>query len=213
MSFSAISSSLIGAKKAIIHGLWTLIKGNFEDHQSRINALENSPQAEPGTIIQYGNVSVPTGWLACDGSEVSQSTYADLYAIVGTTWNTGGEAGGNFRLPDFRGRALIGKGTGSGLTARTLAASVGTETHVLASGELPSHGHTLTDPTHVHSGPKFILTGGGATISVMADAGTPAAPTHGTTSNATGVTFANTGGGGAHNNMAPSLACYFLIKT
>lgn len=65
------------------------------------------------TILDIASSSVPTGWLECDGSTVSTTTYAALYAILSTTWNKGGEAGGTFRLPDFRGRHRVGKGTGT----------------------------------------------------------------------------------------------------
>jgi microcystin-dependent protein len=52
-----------------------------------------------------------------------------------------GDGSTTFNLPDSRGRAVIGEGTGAGLTARTLAGTVGAETHTLITAEMPSHTH------------------------------------------------------------------------
>ena len=63
-------------------------------------------------VATASTVTIPTGWLACEGATVSRTTYAALYAAIGTTFNTGGEAGTDFRLPDFRGNFLRGWDTG-----------------------------------------------------------------------------------------------------
>jgi len=83
-----------------------------------------------GTVLPFAGSSAPSGWLLCDGAERSQTTYAALFAVLGTTYNTqfneitGGNwaapAGGNFRVPDYRGSFLRGVGTPSGLDAVTL---------------------------------------------------------------------------------------------
>lgn len=84
-----------------------------------------------GEIRMYGGSSAPSGWLSCDGSAVSRSTYASLFAILGTTFGVG-DGSTTFNVPDLKGRAPIGVGTGSGLTARTLGGKVGAETHTHA---------------------------------------------------------------------------------
>ena len=60
-----------------------------------------------GTMVAFAGPSnnVPSGWLLCNGSAVSKTTYAQLYAVLSNTW---GESGGNFNLPDTRGRFLRG---------------------------------------------------------------------------------------------------------
>ena len=59
-----------------------------------------------GVILPFGANTPPEGWLICDGSPVSQTTYNALYAVIGVTWgNPGGLA---FNLPDLRGRMLRG---------------------------------------------------------------------------------------------------------
>jgi microcystin-dependent protein len=88
------------------------------------------PATPVGTIVMYGGTTAPTGWLLCNGQ--STSGYAALAAVVGAT------------VPDLRGRAPIGYGSGSGLTARnTIGATAGAETVALSISEMPSHAHNL----------------------------------------------------------------------
>lgn len=104
----------------------------------------------PGIMTPYGGAAAPAGWLMCDGSVVSQTTYADLYAIVGATYNTGGEGAGNFRLPDTRKRFVLGLATAGFGTASILGGVGGAwdHTHTLA------HTHTVSTsfnlPSHTH---------------------------------------------------------------
>jgi microcystin-dependent protein len=56
-----------------------------------------------GVIQMFAGTSAPTGWLFCNGAVISQTTYATLFAVIGTTYNTTGEGAGNFRLPNFVG--------------------------------------------------------------------------------------------------------------
>ena len=78
---------------------------------ANFNALKTAIAATVGTISAYGGNTAPTGWLLCDGSSVSQTTYADLYAVIGCNF---GCSGGNFNLPDLRGRFLRGRDGGAG---------------------------------------------------------------------------------------------------
>ena len=62
-----------------------------------------------GVIISYPKDTLPTGFLACDGSAVSRTTYADLFAVVGTTYGTG-NGSSTFNVPDLRATFLRGAG-------------------------------------------------------------------------------------------------------
>jgi microcystin-dependent protein len=148
-----------------------------------------------GEIRMYGVASNPTGWLQCDGSTVSRTTYAALFAVIGTTWGSG-DGSTTFNLPDLRGRSPIGDGTGtySGATAHPLSQVIGEETHTLTMAEMPSHNHSFS-PT--------VNAGGGAPVITE---GTPGVGTDSTA-------IANTGGGGAHNTYQPVAAVRFIIKT
>jgi len=81
---------------------------------------ERSLPAQPaGTIISFAGDTVPDGYLLCDGSELSQTTYADLFANIGSTWDTtagvASPTAGNFRLPpsEVGGLGLYMRGTGA----------------------------------------------------------------------------------------------------
>ena len=146
-----------------------------------------------------GAGSVPTGWLECDGSAVSRLTYANLYTYLGTTWGAG-NGSTTFNLPDLRGRTIIGVGTGSGLTARTIAGTGGTETHTLSTSEIPAHGHSIANAPYVYTGTgtdshNWSVSGGGNQQATI------------------GTSATNTGGGGSHNNMQPWAALRWMIKT
>jgi microcystin-dependent protein len=68
--------------------------------------------AAPGMVFDFAGTSVPTGFLACDGSAVSRTTYATLFTAIGTAWGSG-DGSSTFNVPDLRGRTTIGSGTGT----------------------------------------------------------------------------------------------------
>lgn len=95
------------------------------------------------------------GYLYCNGAAVSQTTYADLYAQWGASkWAA--DSGGNFYLPDTRGRSLFLCGTNS-------ATDLGDNDGVTESSRQPKHTHTdsLTLPNHIHGPSGIVQTGGG----------------------------------------------------
>ena len=78
-----------------------------------------------GTIVAYGAASAPTGWLLCDSSAVSRTTYARLFAVIGTTFGTG-DGSSTFNVPDLRDKVPLGKGSNNdtlGTTTGSVAAS------------------------------------------------------------------------------------------
>lgn len=112
--------------------------------------ITNTPT---GSLIQYAGDAAPQGWLLCDGSYVSIDQYTNLYNILTDIYGEVSE--GSFRLPDLRGRVIIGSGSGDGLTSRSLAVTGGSETHTLSETELPSHTHTgttVSNGSHAHTG-------------------------------------------------------------
>lgn len=167
----------------------TSVNQNWTDIE---NAVNNSTPA--GAIGMFGGSAIPTGYLECDGSAVSRTTYAALFSAIGTTWGAG-DGSTTFNLPDLRGRAPIGAGQGSGLTNRTLGATGGAETHTLATGEIPSHTHGLS------AGSAVIVTGAGGSWQNQGG------------SDGSGASISNAGGGGSHNNMQPYGVVKFMIKT
>lgn len=90
------------------------------------NTTQTIPENLPaGSIMAWATSTPPGNWLICDGSAVSRSTYASLFAAIGTTYGAGNGTT-TFNLPDLRGRVPVGKNTG---TFSTLGATGGVETH------------------------------------------------------------------------------------
>ena len=111
-------------------------------------------------------------WLPCDGTAVSRTVYDDLFDVIGTSFGAG-NGSSTFNVPDFRGRAPIGTGTGVGnnssdtdgssaptggtaLTARELGEWGGQETYQIHSSQLPTHVHAQTAHTHGFGGTQVV---------------------------------------------------------
>ena len=76
-----------------------------------------------GTVVPYGGTSAPGGWQLCDDTALSRSTYARLFAIIGTAYGTG-DGSSTFNVPDLRDRVPLGKGTNNAtLGAETTGAA------------------------------------------------------------------------------------------
>lgn len=58
-----------------------------------------------GTIVDYGGTNVPTGWLQCDGSTLSRTTYSGLFAVIGTAYGAG-DGSTTFKIPDATGKII-----------------------------------------------------------------------------------------------------------
>lgn len=174
-----------------------------------VGAVSTAGAGQPaGSIQEFAGASVPSGWLLCDGSAVSRTTYARLFAAIGTTWGVG-NGSTTFNVPDFRGRARIGTGTGTGLTARALAATGGAETVQLTSATMPAHGHTFSGSAtsggdHSHSLSGSVGSGGDHGHSLSGSVGSAGSHSHSVGNQggrsdllATGGTSAATSGGGS----------------
>ena len=112
-----------------------------------------------GMIVDFAGAAAPSGWLLCDGTVVNQSEYPALFAVCGATFNTGGEGGTQFRLPDFTDRSSVGTGANAvGTTggnadvmAHNHTASGGSHSHTSAAHTHDLRSHTHTGAAHVHS--------------------------------------------------------------
>lgn len=89
-----------------------------------------------GVIAPYGGASAPSGWLLCDGSAVSRTTYSALFTAIGTTFGAG-DAVTTFNVPDLRDKHVETKGT----TLSSLGATGGATTHTHTG---TTAGHALT---------------------------------------------------------------------
>jgi microcystin-dependent protein len=101
----------------------------------------------PGSVMAYMGSVAPGGWLLCDGSEVSRSEYALLFAVIGTA-SGAGNGTTTFNLPDLRGRFLRGWNAAAGAdpdaasrTAAKPGGNTGNNIGSLQGDELKSHNH------------------------------------------------------------------------
>ncbi len=158
----------------------------------------------PGILSMYVGASAPTGWLFCDGSAVSRSTYSALFGVISTTYGAGDNST-TFNVPDLRGRVPVGVGTGTGggatgigtpasgsaLTQIVLGRWKGEETHTLTIGELAAHTHSLPS------------------ASALINAGTNPTSAFQNGSGTSGSAGSDT----PHNNIQPVMGVNFIIKT
>lgn len=194
------------------------LSGNSTDYVGGDNACHPMSQFVPtGTVLSFAGPTAPTGFLICDGSAVSRTTFSALYTALGGASSPWGQGDGTstFNVPDMRGRGPIGAGQGSGLTNRILAALGGEENHILSVAELASHGHgaSVSDPGHTH---RIYFIKGGDTVygTGLGDAGQNAGSDWCATTNTTGIQvgIAANGGNAGHNNLQPFVVLQYIIK-
>lgn len=148
--------------------------------------------APPGSMTMYAGVAAPEGWLLCDGQAVGRSTYARLFASIGTIHGEG-DGATTFNVPDMRSRFPLGAVDEPGETG-------GEASHTLTAGELAPHQHTEI----TWSGMNVTLAGGseGALLIQTSSGGARG-----------NLVTNNAGGGQPHNNMPPYLTMNYIIKT
>ena len=121
-------------------------KYNFDG--ASLTGIEGIPTA---TIVPWSSSSVPSGFLECNGANVSRSTYADLFGVIGTTYGSG-DGSSTFGLPDLQDNVAVGK-SGNKALASTGGANTVTSTGnvagstanaTLSTAQLASHSHPAT---------------------------------------------------------------------
>ena len=196
-----------------------------------------------GTVYMYAGATAPSGYLLCDGSNVSRTTYATLFAAIGTSYGAG-DGSTTFGLPNLSGKVIIGVSS-----SHALASTGGEETHALTSTEMPSHlhqvpthghsntitattpafSHTITQPAYNYNKPnstRTIYNASGATAYsgttntaatrtnwAIADHAATACTMSGSIADKAAFTMNNNGSGTAHSNMQPYLTLNYIIAT
>ena len=187
----------------------------YDFDAANLTGIEGIPTA---TIVPWSTASVPTGFLECNGAAVSRSTYATLFAIVGTTYGAG-DGSSTFNVPDLQDKVTIGKSNN-----KALASTGGAET-VASTGNIAGStaNATLSTPqlsSHSH-GNALVYSPNARQISNF-NAPYPSGNEPGSNPRATGSS--GSGGGHSHNMSAnfsgdatsvvqPYLTAIYIIKT
>jgi len=176
---------------------------------ANLTGIEGIPTA---TIVPWSDSSVPSGFLECDGAAVSRSTYADLFAIVGTTYGSG-DGSTTFNVPDLQDNVAVGKsGTKNlastgGANTVTSTGNVGgsTANATLSTAQLASHSHTFTKGGQLNpNGPNVHGTNNAQTSQATANEGSGSAHSHNMSANFSGD---------ATSVLQPYLTVIYIIKT
>ena len=115
----------------------TGVAGTDAVNVTQLNAAVTT-SVPTGAVWMFSTGTAPSGWLLCDGSAVSRTTYATLFGVIGTTYGVG-DGSTTFNLPNFSSKFPYG-GT-PGATGGSADAVVVTH----------SHTDTLAAPAHTHS--------------------------------------------------------------
>ena len=170
-----------------------------------------------GLIMPWTDSSIPSGYLECNGSAVSRSTYSDLFAVIGTTYGAG-NGSTTFNVPDLQDDVPVGKSPSKAL------ASTGGANTVQGTGNVGGNlaSHTLSTPqiaSHRHPQSPSIAQG-------SKPGGYPESANTNQVANATSGSISNAGGGGGHSHnmsanftgdsnsvLQPYLTVIYIIKT
>lgn len=209
--------------------LW--LNTSIGPHQLQVQINDTAPfvwnnvgLAPSGTLVAYAGNSEPNGYLFCNGQEVSRSIYADLFAVIGTTYGSG-NGSTTFNVPDLRGRAIFGLDNlgGAAASGRLTQAGSGIQSTVLGaaggSQNLQSHTHTGTtgseNSSHTHGYTLRQSLVGGFSPSGSGGAWlTDQSGNTGTQSTNHQHNFTtNASGSGSSGNIPPAMVLNWLIKT
>jgi microcystin-dependent protein len=201
----------------------------------RVNVLirdYNNPPAPPaptpvqrlvpaGTLLPFAGAAAPAGFLLCSGQAVSRTDYADLFAVIGTTYGAGNGTT-TFNLPDLRGRVAAGKGDMGGSESGRLNTIIGSSLGA-AGGQQTLQYALSASGSGSGSGTAFtngLGTGhaGGATTSTSGGGGTGSRPDHfhfvqGNAAVSVNVSVSVSGATDVRSNVQPTIVLNYVIAT
>ncbi len=198
-----VGPDLKGSKVDLVERLSVALNANGTIKATTTSAFSSAIAPElggvpTGTTLPYAGSSAPNGYLLCDGTAISRTTYATLFGVVGSTYGAG-DGLTTFNVPDLRGRVVIMQdgaanritsASTNGSNADTLGGVGGAETHTLTTAQVPPHSH----PQAVEPAGTTYQYGSGGAFFDSVDTNT-------------------VGGGGAHSNTQPWMALNYIIRT
>lgn len=223
-----VTAGLLAAiRDSTVPGDGTITTAKLVDGNVTLAKLAAAVQAllvPTATVSPFAGTSEPTGWLFCYGQAISRTTYAALFAAIGTTYGVG-DGSTTFNLPDLRGRVVAGQddmggtsanrltGLSGGVNGDVLGGTGGAESHVLTEAQLAAHRHFIA--ADVVSSTQVVPTVTASNqVAKQSDPNTQNDYTlAGVATDATIGRTSATGSGQAHNNVQPTLVLNYIIKT
>jgi len=183
-------------------------KYNFDG--ANLTGIEGIPTA---TIVPWSDSSVPSGFLECNGAAVSRTTYADLFAIISTTYGAG-DGSTTFNVPDLQDNVAVGKSNTKALASTggantvTSTGNVGgsTANATLSTSQLASHSHgnNFRGATGSGGGPAGLHSDRTGSSPATSNAGSGSGHSHNMSANFSGD---------ATSVLQPYLTIIYIIKT
>ena len=170
------------------------------------------PQAVPtGSVHMMATTTVPSGYLKCNGAAVSRTTYADLFAIIGTAHGAG-DGSSTFELPDLRGEFVRGWDDSRGVDSGRNFGSA-------QSDQNKQHNHSasatssVSDPGHFHDVPYSNSDSGDGVIEESGTGFSGVEPTNSATTGISVSTSVSIGNSGGNEARPRNIAMMYVIKT
>ena len=162
-----------------------------------------------GILVAFAGATAPAGWLLCDGAAVSRTTYAGLFAVIGTAYGAG-NGSSTFNVPDLRGRIPVGRDSGQ-TEFDALGETGGEKTHKLTSAEMPTHHHDSRSGYFYVESPAGYMRRA-AVLNNAGTAGEDGVWRQRLAENGGPLGTTDVGGDGAHNNLQPYVVTNHIIK-
>ena len=183
----------------------TYVENNMEEMQRKVDGVISGMPV--GSGCDYFGSTAPEDFMFADGSAISRTTYAELFAIIGTTYGAG-DGSTTFNLPDKRTRVSVMRQDNDD-TFANLGATGGEKKHTLTKAELPNY--TLYNQSHSHNVVSLAGYGGQVGNNPGVNGGNNTGSFNYTSGGAT-IKVDSGGSGTAMNNLQPYLVCNYIIK-
>ena len=185
-------------------GWGTLVNENFDKIDAYI----------PGVIQLYAGSTAPSGWLICNGQAVSRTTYAALFAVIGTTYGAD-DGSTTFNIPNLVNKTVRG--------SNSLGKTGGADTVTLSTSNLPAHTHgtgsysAASNGAHTHDFVAGFAQSGNKTLTTISTnfntTRTQSTESAGAHTHSISGTSGSTGSGSAVTITNPYVMLHYIIKT